>query len=253
MQYINDNTIFLRDSFEKIMQIDQMFLNYKNSDPRTFIESVRAKAQELDIPFVLKEVPLAIDQTLDGISRITRIVQSMKQFSQPGTQNKELYDINKIIDDVTTISRNEWKYVADLETDFDPDLPQVFCFPNSLSQVFLNLIVNAAQSIEEKLGENSKTKGKISISTRCDKTNIIITLTDTGKGIPDQIRQKIFDPFFTTKDVGKGTGQGLAISHSIVVDMHGGSISAESIPGNGATFIIIIPAETSRKEEDDEM
>lgn len=161
----------------------------------------------------------------------------------------ERVDLNKNIEDTITVSRNEWKYVAELERDFDKQLPPVPCFPNEFNQVVLNMIVNAAHAIQDKLGPNARTKGKITISTRKVDEQVEVRISDTGSGIPEEIRNKIFDPFFTTKEVGRGTGQGLAIAYKAIVDHHKGSIDIESTPGEGTTFIIRLglqpPAEHS--------
>jgi PAS domain S-box-containing protein len=252
MQYISDNTLFIRDSFDKIAILMKLFDEHKVGDARKCITIVEKKAQEVDLGYALGEMPRAIEQTLNGISRITRIVHSMKHFSHPGTQQKELTDLNRIIDDVITISRNEWKYVADVETDLMPDLPRIYCFPNEISQVLLNIIVNAAQAIEEKNGTNAE-KGIIKIVTGSVKEMIFISISDTGPGIPDAVLPKIFDPFFTTKEVGIGTGQGLAISHTIIEDMHGGSIKVNTLKGKGTTFIIMLPSDGKKERQEDEI
>ncbi|RLB20288.1 MAG: histidine kinase, partial [Deltaproteobacteria bacterium] len=180
-------------------------------------------------------------QSLDGVERVTKIVRAMKEFSHPGSPEKTPVDINHAIDNAITVAKNEWKYVADIETDLDPDLPPVPCLPADLNQVILNLIINAAHAIEKVVGNNGNRKGKIRVITRKDNGWAEIAISDTGCGIPDSIRHRIFDPFFTTKEVGKGTGQGLSIAHSIIVDKHGGTIDFESREGKGTTFTIKLP------------
>ncbi len=150
-------------------------------------------------------------------------------------------DINRAIENTLTISRHEWKYVADIFTELDPHLPLVPCLPGQFNQVLLNILVNGVQAIRETLDEGAERKGVIAISTRLDGTWVEICVRDTGPGIPEAIRSKVFDPFFTTKEVGKGTGQGLAIAHSIVVDKHGGTIGFETETGKGTTFLIRLP------------
>jgi signal transduction histidine kinase len=142
-----------------------------------------------------------------------------------------------------SVARNEWKYVADVETDLEDDLPLVPCFPGSFNQVILNLFVNAAHAIGDVVKDGSDGKGKITVTTREDNGWVEIRLGDTGCGIPEANRTKIFDPFFTTKEVGKGTGQGLSIAHSVIVEKHGGTIDFESEIGKGTTFIIRVPLE----------
>jgi signal transduction histidine kinase len=149
--------------------------------------------------------------------------------------------LNHAIDSTITVSRNEWKYVAELETDFDPALPLINCLPGELSQVILNLIVNAAHAIADVVREGGLEKGKITVQTKTLTDWAEILIHDTGAGIPEEIRTRIFDPFFTTKGIGKGTGQGLAIARSVVVDKHGGTIHFETEMGRGTTFIIRLP------------
>jgi PAS domain S-box-containing protein len=230
-QYINDNTIFLKNAFEKV-------LSYANSGKNCIPEEFRN-----DFAFYADEVPKAIEQTLEGIGRISKIVSSMKQFSHPGTQQKIPYDINKIIDDVVTITRNEWKYVSEMELVLDETLPTIKCFPNAISQVLLNIIVNAAQSINSRYGAENGIKGLIKVETWLKDQNVEIIISDNGIGMSEKVKEKIFDPFFTTKEIGKGTGQGLAIAFSVINDMHGGTIAVESEPDKGAVFIISLPSD----------
>ena len=164
----------------------------------------------------------------------------MKDFSHPGTNEKTSMDLNRSIESTLTVCRNEWKYVADLVTEFDPALPPVNCLPGEFNQVILNLIVNAAHAIADVVGDGG-TKGAITVSTRLDGEWVEIRIRDSGTGIPEHARAKVFDPFFTTKGVGKGTGQGLAIAHNVIVEKHGGTIQFETELGKGTTFIIRLP------------
>jgi signal transduction histidine kinase len=149
--------------------------------------------------------------------------------------------LNHAIESTITVARNEWKYVADLETDFDPALPQILCLPGEFNQVILNLVVNAAHAIAAVIQQGGPEKGKIKVQTRSCSEWAEIRIQDTGSGIPEEIRGRVFDPFFTTKEIGKGTGQGLAIARSVIVDKHGGSIHFETENGKGTTFIIRLP------------
>jgi signal transduction histidine kinase len=178
---------------------------------------------------------------LEGIERVANIVRAMKDFSHPGYGQKQLVDLNRAIESTLTVSRSEWKYVADLVTDFDPDLPQVSCLPGDFNQVILNLVVNAAQAIAIVVEDGSRGKGTIAVRTRQAGDWVEIRVEDTGTGISESIRHKVFDHFFTTKEVGKGTGQGLAIAQAIVVRKHGGTIGFESEVGKGTTFIVRLP------------
>jgi len=143
------------------------------------------------------------------------------------------------------VARNEWKHVAELATDFDPQLPPVPCLPGEFNQVILNLIINAAHAIADVVGKNSGAKGRITISTRRQGEWVEVRVADTGTGIPEAVRGRIFDPFFTTKPVGKGSGQGLAIAHSVIVDKHDGTLTFETEMGRGTTFIIRLPLTAS--------
>jgi signal transduction histidine kinase len=179
----------------------------------------------------------------EGVDRVAKIVRAMKDFSHPGTGEKTAVNINLAIENTIMVARNEWKYVAEMVTGQDPNLPLVSCLPDEFNQVLLNLIINAAHAIGEVVGSGSN-KGAITISTRQDGDWAEIRVQDTGTGIPEKIRPKIFDPFFTTKQVGKGTGQGLAIAHSVIVDKHGGTIACETEVGQGTTFVIRLPLES---------
>jgi len=191
--------------------------------------------------YLADEVPKAVQQGLEGVGRVASIVSAMKEFSHPGAKEKAHVDLNHAIETTVTIARNEWKYVADTELDLDPQLPPVPCLPGEFNQVILNLIINAAHAIADVVGDGSRGKGTITITTRRQNNEAEIRIQDTGKGIPEKARDRVFDPFFTTKAVGKGTGQGLAIAHSVVVDKHGGSIAFETAEGKGTEFVIRLP------------
>jgi signal transduction histidine kinase len=170
----------------------------------------------------------------------------MKEFSHPGSTEKTPADLNRALETTLTICRNEWKYVAEVVTDFEPDPPLVPCLTAELNQVFLNLVVNAAQAIAEKVGDRRDAKGTITVRTRRQGDWFEIQIADTGPGIPEHVRPRIFEPFFTTKPVGKGTGQGLALARSIVVDKHGGTISFDTQLGQGTTFTIRLPLQPTQ-------
>jgi len=168
--------------------------------------------EQADVDYLAEDVPKAIEQSLEGVSRVATIVRSMKEFSHPGGAEKQAVDLNRALENTLTVSRNEWKYVADAVTEFDPALPLVNCLPGESNQVFLNLIINAAHAIAEKPPDDSAEKGTITVTTRQDGDWVEIRVQDTGTGIPENVRSRVFDPFFTTKEVGRGTGQGLAIA-----------------------------------------
>ncbi len=246
IQYVGDNLRFLQDTYQDVTRLMEKFRQLQQESKQgeinsTLTEEIDRLAEEIDFEFLWEEIPRALEQSLEGVKRVSKIVKAMKEFSHPGTSEKKLTDINKALENTLTVSRNEWKYVAEVVTKFDPNLPSVVCLPDELNQVFLNIIVNAAHAIGEVVGKNGEEKGKITIQTRQKGETVQILISDTGPGIPEKIRSKIFDPFFTTKEVGKGTGQGLAIAYNVVVEKHGGSISFETEEGKGTTFFINIP------------
>lgn len=249
-QYVGDNTRFLEGAFQDLRRLLDRYAEVPQAlrmgvDAEELIRRMKDAAEEADLEYLTEEIPKAIQQSLEGIERVTRIVRAMKEFSHPGTEEKTSIDINNAIESTLTVARNEWKYVAEVVTDLDPQLPLVPCLPGELNQVVLNMIINAAHAIADVIDATSGTKGTISVSTRRVADGVEIRIGDTGGGIPEAIRSRIFDPFFTTKEVGKGTGQGLAISHSVIVDKHGGSIAFESEVGKGTTFVIRLPVETT--------
>jgi CheY-like chemotaxis protein len=251
MQFISDNTKFLETAFADLLEVlrhyDALFSRLKTGgvDPEA-IRQLEDVIQDSDLEFLEEEIPGAISGSLEGIARVTEIVRAMKDFSHPAGNALVPVDINKAIDCTVAVSRNEWKYVANLETCLDPSPPQVPCYPGPLNQVLLNIIVNAAHAIEQRLGPSPVEKGFIRISTRSVDDGFEISIQDSGVGIPESHLSRIFDPFFTTKPVGKGTGQGLSIAYSVVVDQHKGKLKVESEEGRGATFIIQLPLSRER-------
>ena len=248
-QYVGDNTRFLRDGVNDLLKaLDQCEeLVSPAKEPCDWEERVarfKAALQELDVEFLRAEIPKAVEQSLEGLERVTRIVRAMKDFSHPGTEGKEAVDLNKAIESTVTVARNEWKYVAELVTDFDPAMPPVPCLVGEFNQVILNIVINAAHAIVGVVGKNTGEKGTITIATRYDSDWAEIRISDTGTGIPEEHRSKVFDHFFTTKEVGKGTGQGLAIAYAVITEKHGGTITLETEMGQGTTFIIRLPIET---------
>jgi two-component system NtrC family sensor kinase len=228
IQYIGDNARFLEDAFRDLVGL-------VGDEPAS-----GSAMPDIDIEYLKTEIPKALEQLLQGVDHVARIVRAMKEFSHPGPVEMQPMDINHAIQCTALIAKNEWKYVADLTTDFDPDLPPVPCLAGEFNQVVLNLIVNAAHAIADVVAQTGE-KGTIHIATRRNGAWSEIRVSDTGTGIPEAIQSKVFDPFFTTKEVGKGTGQGLAIAHSVIVQKHGGHIGFESHTGAGTTFVIQLP------------
>ena len=242
-QFITDNLTFLRDSWKSIYDLLERYRAVIQDAVLTLPPGISAALQkgeqDCDLEFIASEVPRAIDQSLDGARRVARIVRAMKEFSHPDSADKTATDLNKAIESTVTVARNEWKYVSELVTEFDGTLPPVVCYPGDINQVVLNLIVNAAHAIKEKVHEGEK--GRITVGTRMRGELAEISVTDTGNGIPEAIQARVFEPFFTTKEVGKGTGQGLALAYTVVVKKHGGKIWFETKPGQGTAFFITLP------------
>jgi PAS domain S-box-containing protein len=258
-QYARDNTYFLEDSFNDLRRVIHDYEAVYDMAQRGEINLEQLKKldetlHQADLEYLNDEIPKAIMQSLEGLGRIAEIVLAMKEFSHPGIEVKTSTDLNRAIENTITVTKNEWKYVADVVTDLDPDLPDVPCYPGEFNQVILNLIINAAHAIEDVVGKGSGLKGTIRISTRVDADWAEINISDTGAGIPKEIRERIFDPFFTSKEVGKGTGQGLTIAHSVIVEKHRGSIDFKSTEGRGTTFTIRlhIPETVEELETEDE-
>ncbi|MDQ2842461.1 MAG: PAS domain S-box protein [Acidobacteriota bacterium] len=248
VQYIGDNVRFLRDTFKDLVDLNRSYLRLLeavrgNTLSPEILNEVELAIKRADVEYIFEEIPNAITQTMEGISRVSGLVGAMKEFSHPGTGEKVPVDLNRAIESTVTVTRNEWKYVADMKLSLDAGLPLVRCLPGEFNQVIRNLIVNAAHSITEGIAAGEATKGLISIETRALGGNVEIRVKDNGGGIPEGIRTRIFDPFFTTKEIGKGTGQGLAIARSVIVNKHQGSIDVETDGETGATFIIRLPCE----------
>jgi signal transduction histidine kinase len=242
-QYVSDNLSFLKEGCESMLALMVLY-RQACAAAGNFSPEWRAQLQEaeqkFDFEFISAEIPKAIEQANDGVKRVAKIVRAMKEFSHPDAAEKTAVDINRAIETTVTVARNEWKYVADVQTELDEKLPPVPCYAGELNQVILNLIINAAHAIKDVVADSGQ-KGLITIRT-CNKGDIAeISITDSGTGIPEGIRSRVFDPFFTTKEVGKGTGQGLALAHGVIRKKHGGKIWFESEVGKGTTFFIHLP------------
>jgi len=244
-QYVSDNTHFLKESFEELFGLIGEYrglvgVAQEGIPDSELIERILRLEEEVDLEYLEEEIPQALEQAMEGLGKIATIVRAMKEFSHPGSEDREAIDVNKLLANTVTISRNEWKYVAEVEMELEEGLPPVMGFSNQLGQVFLNLIVNAAHAIAGVGGEKLDVEGRIRVSTRLVGRELEVRIEDNGPGIPEELRDKVFNPFFTTKEVGKGTGQGLAIAHDIV-KKHDGVLSLEDAPGHGAIFIIRLP------------
>ncbi len=239
-QFVGTNLDFLTEAFTDINTLVESlkeipFLK-EGSDAKAFENAL----EEADWDYLVAELPQALAQSRDGIERISSIVLAMKDFSHPASKEMTPSDLNKLITTTMTVARNEWKYVAELITDFDQQLPQVPLLADQMGQVILNILVNAAHAVEERYGSNPET-GVIKISTERTGDTVKVRLMDNGTGMPEDVKSRIFDPFFTTKEVGRGTGQGLAIAYDIIANKHGGKLECESEKGKGSTFVITLP------------
>jgi two-component system, NtrC family, sensor kinase len=251
-QFIGDNATFLRDSFAETFalmgRLMAHLIEIRNMGGDAGEAAVKAldELAETDLDYLGTEIPKAIQQSLDGVGRISKIVKAMKDFSHPGGEAKTLTDLHQAIESTITVSRNEWKYVATLDMEFDQALPLVPCFPDEFNQVVLNLIVNAAHAIEASKNRRPPGDlGRIIVRTTLRPGEVEVSVSDDGTGIPEDIQQRVFEPFFTTKPLGKGTGQGLAIAYKVIVDKHGGRILLDSVPGQGTTFRLFLPLSRS--------
>lgn len=253
VQYVGDSLHFLKNSTLDIVELiesyRQCFPDYVKEEVKTeFLQKIDELDEEADLEYIREHIPAAFDRTFDGIERVSTIVKAMKEFAHPDQRTKSFADINKSLENTLTVSRNEYKYIADVETEFG-NIPQVECHISDVNQVFLNLIVNAAHAIDETR-DDKNVQGKIKITTSQDEENVLIKIKDSGPGIPEEIQSRIFDPFFTTKEVGKGTGQGLAIARSIIVEKHNGALTFETGAEMGTEFTISIPIQSSDQSQE---
>ncbi len=248
IQFVADNLTFLRDACLGILPLLESCRGALRELSAEASARMDEEAARCDLEFLREETPRAIDQSLDGARRVATIVRAMKEFSHPDMTGKRQFDLNQGIASTITIARNEWKYVAEMTTDYDPALPPVLCYPGDINQVVLNLIVNAAWAIRDR--PERPGMGRITVRTSRRGEYAEIAVGDTGAGIPEEIQGRIFEPFFTTREVGSGTGQGLALAHSVIVRKHGGKIWFETEPGRGTTFFIQLPIGAGVEQED---
>jgi len=243
IQYVGDGVYFLRSAYEDFIQMIDGWRNAIDALPDGAAHgALRLAVDELwkkhDVEFLRAEIPKALERTSEGVERVTNIVKAMKEFAHPDTNEQSPADLNHAIRTTLLVASNEYKYFAKVHTEF-AELPAVVCNIGELNQVFLNLIVNAAHAIHDS-GRDMST-GEIRISTAASGDVVVIRVGDNGCGIPAENLSKLYDPFFTTKEVGRGTGQGLAITHSIVVDKHGGDVDVRSRVGTGTEFTLRLP------------
>lgn len=252
IQFVGDNLHFLQDSISDLLTLSNKYANLielikAGKVDATTIQQHEEALKTSDIEYLNEELPLAIKQSIEGAQRVSRIVRAMKEFAHPSSGDMAYESINDAIETTIIVAKNEWKYVAKIETNFAEDLPSVPCLIGEFNQVILNMIVNARDAIEET-GKD----GIIYISTSHTKSHAIVQIRDTGAGMPKATLSRIFDPFFTTKEVGKGSGQGLAIAYNLIVKKHQGKLDVDSSPGNGTTFTISLPLEPNESAESED-
>jgi signal transduction histidine kinase len=245
IQFVGDNTRFLDESFGRLSVFHRAAIEL--AEAARGVDAVASElerfdhaVEDADLDFLAEEIPSAVAQAREGVGRVAEIVQALKSFAHPGMESKSPVNINKAVTDTLAVSRSEWKYIADVRTDLDHDLPQVPALAGPLNQALLILIVNAAQAMEDHLAGTGG-KGTIAITTSVEDDAVVISVEDDAGGIPEEIQDRIFDPFFTTKEVGRGSGQGLSIARSVIVEQHDGDLSFEVRPGEGTTFHMRLP------------
>lgn len=243
VQYITDNLNFLSEGLKRMVEfLDEFKVKVKAQPDNEALKALNTVAQMGDMEFLREEIPIAIEQSLEGAKHIGNIVKSVKEFSHPGSREKSMADINKMLENASTVSKNEWKYHSTIKLELSADMPRVMCFPAEMNQVLLNLIINAAHAIKERQDkEGSSGNGLIRLFTKVEDNWAVIGISDNGTGIPQAIQDRIFDPFFTTKEVGKGTGQGLHLARTAIVERHNGELEFETEAGKGTTFFIKLP------------
>jgi two-component system NtrC family sensor kinase len=244
IQFIGDSMQFLREATQDLLQLFSKVQELRRAalagvPIEQAVNEANQAEQSADLPFLRENIPLAFERCLDGLNRVTTIVHSLKDFAHPAQKDMSAVDLNRVVQSTLAIATGEYKYVADLQTDWG-ELPPVTCHAGEIGQAVLNIIVNAAHAIGDGVAGTDR-KGLITVRTRREGERALIAISDTGGGIPETVQPRIFDPFFTTKEVGKGTGQGLAIAATTVRERHEGELTFETALGRGTTFFIRIP------------
>jgi two-component system, NtrC family, sensor kinase len=252
VQFVGDSIHFMRDAINDLWPLIETYraLRLCVLEGAPSLQAAQQSTQaeiDADLDYVLKNVPESLERAIDGLNRVTTIVRAMKEFAHPERKEMAPVDLNHCIQSTLIVARNEYKYVAEMETDFG-DIPPVTCLAGEINQALLNIVVNAAHAITDVV-KGTDRKGRITIRTRLSGDTVVVSVGDDGGGIPEGIRDRIFDPFFTTKEVGRGTGQGLSIARSVVVEKHGGKFTFETEMGKGTTFFIRLPIDGKRSTE----
>lgn len=239
VQFISDNVHFLGDAFASVVVLVERLAEIAAQGGDEALARCREAELRADWEYLGDEVPASIAQTLDGLRRVATIVHSMKAFAHVDHDEQAPSDLNAALARTLAVAARELAGVA-VATEEYGELPPVTCCVADLNRVFLDLIVNAAHAIRD-VACGTGELGKISITTWRDGAHAVVSIADSGPGIPDHVAARIFEPFVTTKDVGRGSGQGLALAHGVVVKKHGGAISFETALGLGTTFTIRLP------------
>jgi len=244
VQFVNDSMHFVRDGVSDVLPLLRQYQAFRvaaaNDTNQVDVQALIDAEEEIDLAYLVDNIPAAVGRSIDGLGRITTIVRSLKEFAHPDQQSMSAVDLNQALRSTLTIAAHEYKLVADLETDLQP-VAMVQCHAGEVNQVILNIVVNAAHAISDVV-QKTQTRGKIRVSSVERDGQVQIRIGDTGGGIPEHVRERIFDPFFTTKEVGRGTGQGLAIARQ-VIQKHHGTLTFETEVGQGTTFCICLPLE----------
>jgi PAS domain S-box-containing protein len=244
LQFVGDSVTFLKQAVDELVVLTGLYRSTLYTSSPIPIEerrqAMRDAEQNADLEYLCERIPAAFARTADGIARVRSIVLAMKRFSHTSSTELAPADINEAIETTLAVCRSEYKYVAEIVLELS-ELPPVTCNIGELNQVFLNLIINAAQAIEEKVGDSGE-RGEIRISTWLDGSDVVFEIADDGPGIPAELQDRIYEPFFTTKEVGKGTGQGLALARN-TIERHSGLLQCSSSPGAGATLTVRLPLE----------
>jgi len=240
IHYIGDNTSFLRTAFDNVTRLLNACRQAAGGGgiDEKAAQALASSTIEQDISFFVEQTPSAIVNTLEDVERVASIVRAMKESAHSDQMEMTATDLNRTVQATLEVARNEYKYVADVHLGLG-DIPPVLCHSGEINQVLLNVIVNAAHAIED-MARNSEQRGQIRIATRHEGGEVMVAISDTGRGIPEELREKLFDPFFTTKEFGRGSDQGLAIARN-VVRRHQGRISLRSTVGAGTAFEIRRP------------
>jgi PAS domain S-box-containing protein len=244
IQFVGDTFHFLQNASSDLFALSEVQTELRRAaEAHTVSPELLARAREAedfaDLEYLSDRVPAAVERGVDGVARVAAIVRAMRVFAHPPTCEKFPVDVASTVHDALIVAMNAYKYVAEVETDIDA-LPDVMANGGEISQVFLNLIVNAAHAIESVVGDSGR-RGKITVRAERNGDDVLVSIADTGGGIPADVAARVFDPFFTTKEVGRGTGQGLALSRTMIVERHGGTLTFDTEPGTGTTFHVRLP------------